>query len=135
MSTANIFMISSAVGSSIINPPTSTKQSKQPSFRHRLTCHFEYFFRPLDVVFLIAADLPRVIPCVVLVFRHTVAIDAIPFVAVPAEPFRQSQIIIHATLISVGLVKQDAQFVLFPFALTIAQRISLAGRLLYDRSL
>lgn len=75
--------------------------------------------------------------------------------AVPAEPFRhglhlgvgwwsgtsghvrctgkltnrlKSQIIIHATLVNVGLVKQDAQFVLFPFASIMAYSISLAGR-------
>ena len=38
------------------------------------------------------------------------------------------QIIIHATLVSVGLVQQDAQFVLFPFASIMAYSISLAGR-------
>ena len=61
------------------HPWWDTRTHNPVSFRHRLTCHFEYFFRPLDVVFLIAADLPRVIPCVVLVFRRTVAFDAIPF--------------------------------------------------------
>lgn len=108
-----------------------------------------------------AGNLTGIIPCVILVFRR-VAIDAIPFAAVPAEPFRygldlngswwsgtsghvrctgklpnrlKSQIIIRATLVSIGLVKHDAQFVLFPLALTIAQRISLAGRRRYDRSL
>lgn len=40
----------------------------------------------------------------------------------------KSQIIIHATLVSVGLVKQNAQLVLFPFASIMAYSISLAGR-------
>lgn len=34
-----------------------------------------------------------------------------------------------------SFIIRDAQFVIFPFALTIAHRISLAGRRLYDRSL
>ena len=101
-----------------------------------------------------AGNLTGIIPCVILVFRR-VTIDAISFAAVPAEPFRhglnlngswwsgtsghvrctgklpnrlKSQIIIHATLVSVGLVKHDAQFVLFPFASIIAYSISLAAR-------
>lgn len=128
-----------------------------------MSFHFEYFLRPIDEVFPIATDFPGVIPRIVFVLRHTVAFDAIPLLAAsPQQSFRHGlnlngswrrgtsshvrctgklsnrlkrQIIIHATLVSVGLVQQDAQFVLFPFALTIAQRISLAGRLLYDRSL
>ncbi len=87
-----------------------------------MSFHFEYFLRPIDEVFPIATDFPGVIPRIVFVLRHIVA-----------STLQLS--IIHATLVNVGLVQQDAQFVLFPFALTIAHRISLAGRRLYDRSL
>lgn len=100
-----------------------------------------------------AGNLTGIIPCVILVFRR-VAIDAIPFAAVPAEPFRHGLnlndswwsgaatqvsfpriVLVFGWICLSGFMFRDAQFVLFPFALTIAQRISLAGRLLYDRSL